>query len=107
MKKLIILSVCLWALSSSPLLAQTGGSQTVLVTVEEYNDLTITICRGSSKSEDIVLAGKTMRQNPHARPEAIQTVLAKLFAEGYTLQGTNASGDHYVFRTTYIFTKNQ
>lgn len=107
MKNLFLIGACLLAFGSTPVLAQAGGPQVAYVTVEDNGNLHLIICRGAGKSEDVDVPAKTIRQTPHVREETIQGVLTKLLAEGYSLASSTSAGDHYIFRSTFIFTKPQ
>lgn len=104
MKKLILLVACLVALTSQPILAQTGGMDVVVVRVYEYSSrLQITISRGEGKTETIQAKGGY--QNQAASGEVLQKVLTGLYQQGYMLKGsvtTDAGGIG-----TFVFGKGQ
>jgi hypothetical protein len=110
MKKLFFLWACLVALASSPVMAQTGVVETVVVTVENDIGLHIVISRGPGKSEVVEVSYKEVRQNPAAREEELQQVVDKLFRQGFGLQGTYGGGGagrsgSFYSKNTLIFTK--
>lgn len=112
MKKLFFWGACLVALASGPAVAQTGGVETVVVTVENNLGLHIVISRGPGKSEVVEVSYKEVRQNPTAEEEGLQQVFNKLFQQGFSLQGTYGGGGagrsgSFLFNNTLIFTKRQ
>lgn len=112
MKKLLILSTCLWALGFNPTLAQTGGVETVVVTVDDYLTLRIIISRGPGQSEVVEVPLKDIRQHPTARQETLQREFNKLFEQGFALQGTYGGGatdrgGSFMGHSTLVFTKRQ
>lgn len=105
MRKHLFFGLCLAALGAGPAMAQAGGPQTIVVTVQDNVDLHIVISRGPGNSEDVDVSAKDVRRNPHAREEALQQLFAKLQQEGYTLKSTFGGGFNYLIRSTLIFTR--
>ncbi|MGI4743393.1 MAG: hypothetical protein ACRYG7_50220 [Janthinobacterium lividum] len=105
MKKLLLVSACLLALSSSPVLAQAGGPNVVVVQLYHTGLSTghIAITRGEGKTEDIEYKDQDTKE--HTSAIAYQRVLAQLYQEGYTLKSTFTPGASYV--VTLLFEKRQ
>lgn len=104
MKKLIFFGACLLALSSQPVLAQTGGTEVVVVRVFEYSGrLQITVSRGEGKTETIQAKGG--EQNQDVGGEALQKVLTGLYQQGYTLKGS--VNTYAGSMGTFVFSKGQ
>ena len=102
MKKLLFLGACLVALASSPVLAQTGGAQVVVVQVSFYpSGGQMTISRGEGKTE--VIDFKRSRGQA-AEVEAYQQTISKLYQEGYTLKSTFSDGVRNL--SNLVFIKN-
>jgi hypothetical protein len=83
MKKLLFSGACLVALASSPVRAQTGGADLVVVHVQESSrSLYFSIARGQQQSEEIeVKLGKEVKAS-----SSYYTVLSKFYTQGYVLQ---------------------
>lgn len=105
MKKLFFIGACLLALGSTPVLAQTGGLDVVVVRVV-FNGarLVMAVSHGEGKTET-TQADVPLSQVKNAAPiaEAYQRIIAKLTAEGYTLKGMNGD-DAYA---TLVFVKEK
>jgi opacity protein-like surface antigen len=98
MKKLLFLGACLVALASQPAMAQTGGSDMVVVKVtEQYGRIEFFIARAGSKPE----------HNESA--EYTRSLLMELAQQGYNLTTTYTSGGVAggPGPTTLVFTKRQ
>jgi hypothetical protein len=98
MKKLFFLGACLVVLASSPVKAQTGGSDVVVVRVDEsgLKKVQVIIAYGNGKTE---LVEVDVNRNPNeertkAAVEVYQKVLQKLHQEGYRLKATSTSGQY-------------
>jgi hypothetical protein len=112
MKKLLFLGACLVALASSPVMAQTGGADVVVVRVNEGSAAVGSNClivvRGKGKSEKIAFPTEQQIAGPSAQAlttsgEIMQGVFAKLHQQGYTLKSTFGHGS----TTTLIFAKGK
>lgn len=108
MKKLLLLSAYLLALGFSPVIAQTGGPAVAVVQLTYGSTnfgggtIEIVVSRGTGPVEKIEVKGYL--KDDSLEPNALQQVLAKLYAEGYSLKGTNGGG----YRpTVYILSKGQ
>ena len=105
MKKLFLMGACLWALGSTPVVAQTTRSEVVVVRmVFNGTRLAMAVSRGEGKTEMTqfdVPSGQLKNAVPLA--EAYQRIVAKLTSEGYTLKGMNGD-DAYA---TLVFVKGQ
>jgi hypothetical protein len=108
MKKLLFLGVCLVALASQPVMAQTGGVEVVTVKIADNQyRLSILVTRGEGKNEYTEVTNGQAIKNRMAKEEAVQTVLAKLYQAGYSLKGTYGAGEKYDSVNTLIFVKGQ
>jgi len=93
MKKLFCLGAYLLASASSPVMAQTGGPDVVVVrTTDSAGYLRIVVTHGEGKSEVLELPRKDLKESPTGQEEALQKVFAKLYQEGYQLRGTGGGG---------------
>jgi hypothetical protein len=103
MKKLLLLSACLLALSSAPVKAQTAGPQVIVVQVyfTALNTGHLTITRGEGQIENIEFKSTHSRQTNEA--ETYQRVFNKLYQEGYLLKSTFGPGAGTL--STLIFAK--
>ena len=99
MKKLLLLGFWLLALRSSPVMAQTGGPGVVVVLVAPAKAV---ITREDGKSDVTSIPYGTSDTNLAARAHWYQTLLAKLYQEGYVLKSTFSETD---YRTALIFVK--
>jgi basic membrane lipoprotein Med (substrate-binding protein (PBP1-ABC) superfamily) len=108
MKKLIFLAACLVALTSQPVLAQTGGADVVVVKVFENSStasLRIAISHGEGKTEVTELKGGGYGKYIGSSAEVCQRIVRQLYQEGYTLK-TTFGGDQGSM-STLIFIKGQ
>jgi hypothetical protein len=110
MKKLVFLGACLVALASSPVKAQTGGADIVVVRVMEYNGRTyLTVERAGQEPEQIDFKWDSRIGEKRERAsKGYLDTLSKLYQQGYRVQATipgftNAD----VAYTTLVFTKGQ
>ena len=115
MKKLLFLGACLVALTSQPVMAQTGGLDIVVVKVRENASyMEMNIARPGSKPEKRVFKGKDLKElgdgnEPSGIAEATRRLLAELAQQGYSLTntyGSNSSSTEFS-PVTLIFTKRQ
>ena len=101
MKKILLFGFCLLALSSSPVIAQTGGPGVIVVIVAPNKAV---ITREDGKSELMSLPNGTSDKNLTAHSEWYQKLISKLYREGYVIKSTFSETD---YRTTLIFVKGQ
>ena len=101
MKKILLFGFCLLALSSSPVIAQTGGPGVIVVIVAPNKAV---ITREDGKSELMSLPNGTSDKNLTAHSEWCQKLISKLYQEGYVIKSTFSETD---YRTTLIFVKGQ
>lgn len=109
MKQLILLGASLLAVAARPALAQTNAPEVVVVKITEANSmayLRIIVARGEGKTEETILKNRALGGTAGAA-EASQKVLAKLYAEGYTLKATYGGGDRVESHSTLILVKGQ
>jgi len=110
MKKLLFLGACLVALASSPVMAQTGGADIVIVRVAEYSSNThLTVERVGQEPEEIEFDWDSRIGKKWGRAsKGYLDALSKLYQQGYQVQATipgasfNNGGTTY---TTLVFTK--
>lgn len=97
----IFIGACLWALGLSPVLAQTGGPDVVVVRFYHMSTtrLHVAIVRGAAKPEEQEMKGSDVEE-----AQFCQQVIAKLYQEGYTLKAAFATG---VVPNTLLFVKGQ
>jgi hypothetical protein len=107
MKKLIFLGACLVALTSQPVLAQTGGAGVVIMRVYEGSGQTrVVLAYGGNKTEVINFENGFSEEKVKASAANFQQVVSRLQQEGYSLKGlTSASSPGYP--TTWVFVKGQ
>jgi hypothetical protein len=99
MKKILLLGLCLLALSSSPVIAQTGGPGVIVVIVVPAKAV---ITREDGKSEVINIPNGMSNKNLTAHAQWYQKLISKLYQEGYVIKSTFSETD---YRTTLIFVK--
>jgi len=96
MKKLILLSGCLWAFAAQPARAQTSHSDVVVVKVLESRLVTrIVIARSWGIPEELeITAGLTGSEATVVEESAkkMQQVLTKLYEQGYAIKSTFGGG---------------
>ncbi|TVT40665.1 hypothetical protein FNT36_14450 [Hymenobacter setariae] len=92
MKTLLLLGACLIALASQPVMAQTGGTDLVVVRVyESSRSLHFSIARGQQQLEEVEI-----KLNKEVKAAlSYHTALSKYYAQGYVVQavipGLNSS----------------
>jgi hypothetical protein len=110
MKKIFLLSACLWALAGSAQ-AQAEPPAIVVVRVRDYKtSATIFITRGEGKTEKIEIDGKllSLDKSMTAVSEGYYKVINKLYQEGYILQNSGGVSDPSTGGVlTYLFVKSQ
>jgi len=110
MKKVFLLSACLWALAG-PASAQADAASLVVVRVRDYKtSALIFITRGEGKTEKIEVDGKwlSLDKSMAAVSEGYYKVVDKLYREGYVLQNSGGVSDPSTGGVlTYIFVKRQ
>jgi hypothetical protein len=106
MKKLIFFAACLVALTSQPVLAQTGGPEVVVVRVLDGNprDLRILVSYGEGKTEVTTVKSTMGKDGQEAINETYQKVLQKLYQAGYTLKSSFSAGP---YAPGFVFVKGQ
>jgi basic membrane lipoprotein Med (substrate-binding protein (PBP1-ABC) superfamily) len=105
MKKLLFLGACLVALASQPLMAQTGGSNVVVVRVHDSGvNIELVINRGKGQSELIKFNSGVSDKHLQEAAEGYQQALAKLYQEGYSLKSTFTSTERL---STLVFVKDR
>jgi hypothetical protein len=90
MKKLIFLGAYLIALSSQPLMAQTGGVEVVIVRIaESSSNAHVTIERAGQEPEEIEFDwdSRIGKKWPRASKGYLEA-LSKLYQQGYQVQAT-------------------
>ena len=97
MRKILLLGFSLLALSSSLVIAQTGGPGVIVVVPNKA-----VITRKDGKSELMSLPNGTSDKNPTAHSEWYQKLIPKLYRKGYVIKSTFSETD---YRTTLIFVK--
>jgi flagellar hook assembly protein FlgD len=109
MKKLIVLAACLLALTSQPVLAQTGGPDVVVVRVEEYSGHAhLTIERAGKEPEEIEFNWNPKVGKGERASKGYYDALAKLYQQGYQVQATipgATSNSGTLTYTTLVFIK--
>jgi hypothetical protein len=105
MKKLVFLGACLLALGSSPVMAQTGGPEVVVVRLfDNGTSVNLVISRGPSKSEKVAFGSGGRDERLTETAEAYQQLVAKLYQEGYSLKSTFTAVNGLA---TLVFVKGQ
>ncbi|TGE29715.1 hypothetical protein [Hymenobacter metallicola] len=107
MKKLVFLGVFLLALRASPVMAQTAGTDVVVVRIVDTVSGTgkLIIARPGDKTEEMKLNGGTNSSSMQEAALTIQHVTTGLYQEGYVLKSTfSGSGG---FGATLIFVKEK
>jgi predicted secreted protein len=109
MKKLIFLAACLVALTSQPVLAQTVGTDVVVVRVAEAVGRThLTIERSGQEPEEISFDWADKTSKNQRASKGYLDALNKLYQQGYQVQAT-IPGAQYANGgtafTTLVFTK--
>ena len=90
MKKLVFLGACLVALASQPVMAQTGGTDVVVVKVYEYaSEQRISVTHSDGKTEEV--SSRAGRSSLPEAGAALQKVFAALYQQGYTLKGSTST----------------
>jgi hypothetical protein len=110
MKKLVLLGACLAALASSPVKAQTGGADVVVVRVMEYSGRTyLTVERVGQEPEQIDFKWDSRIGEKRERAsKGYLNALNKLYQQGYRVQATipGLANDDVAY-TTLVFMKGQ
>jgi hypothetical protein len=110
MKKLLFLGACLMALASSPVMAQTGGPDVVVMTVKALgvNKVRVVLAYNGGKTEEQIV--KNIVGNDQAQDEATseyQRIIAKLYQQGYSIKSTFSQGYGDRDTSALIFVKGQ
>lgn len=93
------------ALASSPVMAQTGGPDVVVVRIVEGAAVYVTITRGVGKSEEFEFANRYHGKGSASTVESYHQLVSKLYQEGYSIKSTIATGNSA--STILIFVKGQ
>jgi hypothetical protein len=109
MKKLIFLGACMMALGSSPVMAQAGGPDVVVVRVAEGAGRShLTIERSGQEPEEIIFDWSDNTSKNQRASKSYLDALSKLYQQGYQVQATIPGAQYAnggtVF-TTLVFTK--
>jgi hypothetical protein len=106
MKKLLLLSACLFTLASHPVQAQSGQSPIVLVRISEGGSYgnKLVIFRSEISSEEYELSTPFYGQTLRGASEVVYREFNKLYQQGYKLR--SSSGGEGV-TSTFVFTKEQ
>jgi hypothetical protein len=109
MKKLFFLGVCLVALASSSVMAQTGGQQVAVVRITEFPaTVYVSLTQAEGKSEQWKFESGSTGKRLDESGQGYYKLLADLYQRGYHLQSTFSSGvGPDVSRTTLILVKGQ
>jgi hypothetical protein len=105
MKNLFFMGACLWALGSTPVLAQTGGSEVVVVRVYDGNAGKIVIARAGGKTEEIPFNAGYSSKGLAESTSQFQQTIASLYQQGYALKSTFSGGAGSV--ATLVFVKEK
>ena len=113
MKKFLFLGVCLVALTSAPVSAQTGEPDIVVVKMTDgyYQPTIFDIARPGKPPEHRVLNKKDLEALGSSwgtlagAAEATRRLLVELAQQGYSLSTTYSAGTSGI--TTMVFTKRQ
>jgi hypothetical protein len=108
MKKLLFLGACLVALASSPVKAQTGAADVVVMTVKSVvlGRKRVVIGYSDGKTEEQII--KNVIVSDKGQDEGItqyQAIIAKLYQQGYPLKSTFSQDEGR--STSLIFVKGQ
>jgi hypothetical protein len=111
MKMILCFCVCLLALASSPVIAQTSGTDVIVVKVTEaYDYLLLDIARAGVKPERRTFKRRDLLADG-APAEVTRLLIAQLYQEGYTLTSTYGGGGiltgSNMNLNTLVFTKRQ
>lgn len=92
MKKLFFIGVCLWAFGSTQVMAQTGGTDVVVVRIAEPSALggtrlIIIYPDGKSEEGELPSAGLSSKKLTESG-QAYQRTFAKLYQQGYAIKST-------------------
>ena len=105
MKKLLFWGACLVALASQPVMAQTGGSNVIVVRVRDSGvGIELVINRGKGQSELIKFSSGVSDKHLQEAAEGYQLALAKLYQEGYSLKSTFTAAEGL---STLVFVKDR
>lgn len=108
MKKRCFLCVCLLAMASFPVLAQTGGPDVVVVSLS-YGRTVFTIkaviTREAGKSEVVEIPAGGSEEKKIATSQGYQSLISKLYQQGYSIKSTFTLEGNGA--TTLVFVKGQ
>jgi hypothetical protein len=102
MKKLLFLGTCLVALASSPVMAQTGGADVIVVRVYDGNGGKLVIARAGGKTEEILFNSNYTSKALAESTSQFQQVVASLYQQGYALKSTFSAGSGGVASLIFI-----
>lgn len=94
MKYYFVICACLWALLGSPVHAYAADSDVVVVRVQDGGggDVRCVVTRGEGKSEEVVFKSGYKATSLGIAAEGYHKLIARLYQEGYVLQGTVSTG---------------
>jgi hypothetical protein len=97
------------ALNYSPVKAQTGGTDVVVVRVTEgVRRVNVSITKPDGKSEQVEFENGATGERLDKSGQGYQKVIAALYQQGYRLQSTfSATAGQNDNRTTLVFVKGQ
>jgi hypothetical protein len=104
MKKLFFLGACLVALASSPVMAQTGTPDIVVMQVRETptGSARIVLAYPGGKMEELDFkAGYTEKAQNEAASE-YQKLFTKLYQQGYSLKSTFGPGSNSIYTLVFV-----
>lgn len=104
MKKILLLGACLVALASQPVLAQTGGTEVVVVRVVDTGGRFV-IGRPGGKTEEVSFNSSYSSKGLAESAVQLQQAVASLYQQGYTLKSTFTGASGSV--STLIFVKEK
>ncbi|TVT39620.1 hypothetical protein FNT36_18435 [Hymenobacter setariae] len=108
MKKLLFLGACLVALTSQPVMAQTGGPDVIVMSVRMggLGKTRVVLAYSGGKTEEKMI--KNASNSDKAQDEAAaayQEIIAGLYQQGYSLKSTFVEFQGSV--STLVFVKGQ
>jgi hypothetical protein len=109
MKKLLFLGVCLVALASQPVMAQTGGAQVAVVRITEFPaTVYVSLTKTEGKSEQWKFDSGRMGKRLDDSGQGYHKLLTDLYQQGYHLQSTFSTEiESDISRTTMVLVKGQ
>lgn len=105
MKRLLFLGACLVALASQPAMAQTVGSDVVVVRVYDGTGGKIVIARTGGKTEEVPYNANYTSKALAESTSQFQRTIESLYQQGYALKSTFSGGGGSV--ATLVFVKEK